>query len=153
MADMPHNSRTNDSTNNPLIALESALLQLNNGRADELGGHTMTGYHHGQPDGGSEQQQQNQAVAPPGAMANFNEGFPVTHSISQEATVTRGSVGPDGEVKKKKGAASSATNDKELREMLAKNDGRSLREVAAEVIATERTPKAEKSKQLFAMLW
>ncbi|KAF2810945.1 uncharacterized protein BDZ99DRAFT_462234 [Mytilinidion resinicola] len=55
--------------------------------------------------------------------------------------------------KKKKGSAYTATNDKELREMLVRNDGRALKEVAAEVIATERTPKAEKSKQLFAMLW
>jgi regulatory factor X len=55
--------------------------------------------------------------------------------------------------KKKKGSAYTATNDKELREMLTRNDGRALKEVAQEVIATERTPKAEKSKQLFAMLW
>ncbi|KAF2262078.1 hypothetical protein CC78DRAFT_535133 [Lojkania enalia] len=60
----------------------------------------------------------------------------------------------EAEEKKKKGSASgSATNDKELREMLARNDGRALKDVAAEVIATDRTSKAEKSKQLFAMLW
>lgn len=58
------------------------------------------------------------------------------------------------EQKKKKGSASgSATNDKELREMLLRNEGRRLQDVAAEVIATDRTSKAEKSKQLFAMLW
>ncbi|KAF2463744.1 uncharacterized protein BDR25DRAFT_272684 [Lindgomyces ingoldianus] len=58
------------------------------------------------------------------------------------------------EEKKKKGSASgSATNDKELREMLVRNEGRGLKDVAAEVIATDRTSKAEKSKQLFAMLW
>lgn len=58
------------------------------------------------------------------------------------------------EEKKKKGSASgSATNDKELREMLVRNEGRALQDVAAEVIATDRTSKAEKSKQLFAMLW
>ncbi|KAI9689540.1 MAG: hypothetical protein M1822_010191 [Bathelium mastoideum] len=54
---------------------------------------------------------------------------------------------------KKRGAASSATNDRELREILVANEGRSLRDVAAEVLKTERTPKAEKTKQLFAMLW
>ncbi|KAF2272770.1 uncharacterized protein EI97DRAFT_385106 [Westerdykella ornata] len=60
----------------------------------------------------------------------------------------------ESDEKKKKGSASaSATNDKELREMLAKNEGRRLEDVAAEVIATDRTSKAEKSKQLFAMLW
>lgn len=57
------------------------------------------------------------------------------------------------EKKEKKPSSASATNDKELREMLVKNDGRSLRSVADEVIANERTSKAEKSKQLFAMLW
>lgn len=57
------------------------------------------------------------------------------------------------EDKRRKGSAVTATNDKELREMLAKNDGRPLRDVAQEVIAKERTPMAEKTKQLFAMLW
>jgi len=55
--------------------------------------------------------------------------------------------------KRRKGSAVTATNDKELREMLAKNEGRPLREVAQEVIQKERTPMAEKTKQLFAMLW
>ncbi|KAJ4379364.1 hypothetical protein N0V86_005409 [Didymella sp. IMI 355093] len=58
------------------------------------------------------------------------------------------------EDKKKKGSSSgSATNDKELRQMLQQNEGRKLKDVAAEVIQTDRTSKAEKSKQLFAMLW
>lgn len=55
--------------------------------------------------------------------------------------------------KRRKGSAVTATNDKELREMLAKNEGRQLRDVAQEVIQKERTPMAEKTKQLFAMLW
>lgn len=55
--------------------------------------------------------------------------------------------------KRRKGSAVTATNDKELREMLAKNERRPLREVAQEVIQKERTPMAEKTKQLFAMLW
>ncbi len=37
--------------------------------------------------------------------------------------------------------------------MLQRNEGRPLKEVAQEVIAKERTPMAEKTKQLFAMLW
>lgn len=57
------------------------------------------------------------------------------------------------EDKKRKATAVTATNDKELREMLAKNEGRPLRDVAHEVIQKERTPMAEKTKQLFAMLW
>ncbi|KAH6141617.1 hypothetical protein HBI68_215750 [Parastagonospora nodorum] len=60
----------------------------------------------------------------------------------------------ESEDKKKKGSASgSATNDKELRQLLAQNEGRHLKDVAAEVIQNDRTSKAEKSKQLFAMLW
>jgi regulatory factor X len=57
------------------------------------------------------------------------------------------------EKKKKNSASGNATNDKELREMLAKNEGRRLQDVAQEVLATDRTSKAEKTKQLFAMLW
>ncbi|KAH8725435.1 RFX DNA-binding domain-containing protein [Phaeosphaeriaceae sp. PMI808] len=60
----------------------------------------------------------------------------------------------DSEDKKKKASASgSATNDKELRQLLAQNEGRNLKDVAAEVIQNDRTSKSEKSKQLFAMLW
>lgn len=60
----------------------------------------------------------------------------------------------DSEDKKKKASASgSATNDKELRQLLAQNENRNLKDVAAEVIQNDRTSKAEKSKQLFAMLW
>ncbi|KAF1851252.1 uncharacterized protein K460DRAFT_373301 [Cucurbitaria berberidis CBS 394.84] len=60
----------------------------------------------------------------------------------------------DAEEKKKKNSASgAATNDKELRQLLNQNEGRNLKDVAAEVIQNDRTSKAEKSKQLFAMLW
>jgi regulatory factor X, other len=58
-----------------------------------------------------------------------------------------------GDDKRRKASAVTATNDRELREMLGKNEGRPLREVALEVIQKERTPMAEKTKQLFAMLW
>ncbi|EMC97029.1 hypothetical protein BAUCODRAFT_23427 [Baudoinia panamericana UAMH 10762] len=54
---------------------------------------------------------------------------------------------------RRKGSAVTATNDKELRELLSRNEGRPLREVAQEVNQKERTPMAEKTKQLFAMLW
>jgi len=53
----------------------------------------------------------------------------------------------------RKPPSATATNDRELRELLTRNRGRSLQEVAAEVIATERTSKSERTKQLFAMLW
>jgi regulatory factor X, other len=54
---------------------------------------------------------------------------------------------------RRKGGNSAANNDKEMRELLVRNDGRTLSDVAAEVLSTERTPRAERSKQLFAMIW
>lgn len=60
----------------------------------------------------------------------------------------------DNEDKKKRASTSgAATNDKELRQLLNQNEGRDLKDVAAEVIQNDRTSKSEKSKQLFAMLW
>lgn len=67
--------------------------------------------------------------------------------------------GPDdtgteqGKNKIKKGSATSAANDMELRRLFAEHKGRPLKEVAAEVIVHERGPKSEKTKQIFAMLW
>ena len=61
--------------------------------------------------------------------------------------------GVEHEDRRRKNSAATATNDKELRELLARNESRLLKEVAHEVIQKERTPQAEKPKQLFAMLW
>ena len=58
-----------------------------------------------------------------------------------------------GDGKKKKGSASSIANDIELRRLFRDNQGRSLKDVAAQVLANERGPKSEKTKQIFAMLW
>lgn len=104
------------------------------------------------------------ASAPSRAISNEHSGgshqFEHGQSTAAEFQALKAALSqPDvpepvvGEGKKKKGSTSSATNDKELREMLACNEGRALKEVAAEVIAMEKTSKAEKSKQLFAMLW
>ena len=57
------------------------------------------------------------------------------------------------EGRKKKGSASSIANDLELRRLFRENQGRSLKDVAAQVLANERGPKSEKTKQIFAMLW
>ncbi|KAF2128702.1 hypothetical protein P153DRAFT_292651 [Dothidotthia symphoricarpi CBS 119687] len=95
--------------------------------------------------------------------ASQSNGLPATpmdahayhNSMSQQSQAQQ-FMAPhiDAEEKKKKSSASgSATNDKELRQMLQQNEGRKLKDVAAEVIQTDRTSKAEKSKQLFAMLW
>ena len=58
-----------------------------------------------------------------------------------------------GETKKKKGSASSIANDNELRKLFAANKDRNLNDVAASVLANERGPKSEKTKQIFAMNW
>ena len=61
----------------------------------------------------------------------------------------------DAEETKKRGGGAAATqsNEKELREALDRNKHRTLKDVAKEVNDTERTSRAEKSKQLFAMIW
>ena len=132
---------------------EAALLQYQASMAPQpmpqydMSHHQPIGHHHG-------------ASAP----FHLQSGYPAqdTSYMSQDASygnhVRVGSVPaqtstdlPDD--KRRKGSAVTATNDKELREMLAKNEGRPLRDVAQEVIQKERTPMAEKTKQLFAMLW
>ena len=55
--------------------------------------------------------------------------------------------------RKKKGSASSIANDIELKKLFVENKGRPLKEVAAQVLANERGPRSEKTKQIFAMLW
>ncbi|KAL9012030.1 MAG: hypothetical protein Q9173_003179 [Seirophora scorigena] len=63
-----------------------------------------------------------------------------------------GDNGPsDG--RKKKGNASSIANDLELKKLFRDNAGRSLKEVAAQILVNERGPRSEKTKQIFAMLW
>ncbi|KAL8944432.1 MAG: hypothetical protein Q9216_000483 [Gyalolechia sp. 2 TL-2023] len=67
-----------------------------------------------------------------------------------EQVVGDGGV-PDG--RKKKGSASSIANDIELKKLFRENVGRSLKDVAGQVLANERGPRSEKTKQIFAMLW
>ena len=61
--------------------------------------------------------------------------------------------GGAGDTRKKKGSASSIANDNELRKLFAANKDRDLNDVAASVLANERGPKSEKTKQIFAMNW
>ncbi|KAL9602598.1 MAG: hypothetical protein Q9219_001742 [cf. Caloplaca sp. 3 TL-2023] len=65
------------------------------------------------------------------------------------------SMGDNGAAdgRRKKGSASSIANDIELKKLFRENAGRSLKEVAAQVLANERGPRSEKTKQIFAMLW
>ncbi|KAF2715377.1 hypothetical protein K504DRAFT_367201 [Pleomassaria siparia CBS 279.74] len=81
---------------------------------------------------------------------DHNHGLQIAMNLPQQYP-----SGPAPEEKKKKGSGSgaAATNDHELRELLSRNQTRELQEVAREVVATDRTSKSEKIKQLFAMLW
>ena len=54
---------------------------------------------------------------------------------------------------RKKGAATSAANDMELRRLFRENAGRDLHEVALQVLENDKGPKSEKTKQIFGMLW
>ncbi|KAL3476102.1 hypothetical protein BJX99DRAFT_228555 [Aspergillus californicus] len=56
--------------------------------------------------------------------------------------------------KKKKGSSSSLANDNELRKLLRQYEGYTLKQMAAEVLKHEGAGgKAEKVKQVFAMIW
>ena len=55
--------------------------------------------------------------------------------------------------KKSKGNNSSQANEEELRKLHRENCHRNLKDVATSVLANERGPKSEKTKQIFAMNW
>lgn len=61
--------------------------------------------------------------------------------------------GNDPDRKDKKSATTTAANEKELRELLEKNEHRNLESIARDVRQAERTQKSERAKQLFAMRW
>ena len=65
---------------------------------------------------------------------------------------TQDNMGENG-AKRKKGAASSAANDLELRRLFRENKDRELNEVASQVLENDKGPKSEKTKQIFGMLW
>lgn len=71
--------------------------------------------------------------------------------VNEELSQQKDDFGAEN--KKKKGSASTIANDQELRRLFRENKNRSLNEVAAQVLANERGPKSEKTKQIFAMLW
>lgn len=55
--------------------------------------------------------------------------------------------------RKDKKRRSTANSDGELRELFDTNRGRSLEDVSNELRGNERGPKAERKRQLYAMLW
>lgn len=85
---------------------------------------------------------------------------PHMHHMRHHSEQFEGSPAPEdsntenGGAKRRKGTASSVANDQELRRLLAQHQGKSLKEVAAEVQKNEGAGgKSEKAKQVFAMLW
>lgn len=93
---------------------------------------------------------------PPNALYN---AAPPSRPSSRQAQARAGTSTPqlgngtDGEKDKKKGLSTTAANELELREMLDKNVGRPLESIAREVRNSERSQKAERAKQLYAMRW
>ncbi|KAF2637782.1 hypothetical protein P280DRAFT_520911 [Massarina eburnea CBS 473.64] len=101
-------------------------------------------------------------------MAFSNDGVPLqvldqniqtpsqSFQMAQSAHGVSGSMDSEDLVKKKsrKGAsAGGARDDRELRELINQNTHRGLTEVARDILVLDRSSKAEKMKQLFAMLW
>ena len=80
-------------------------------------------------------------------------------SISTENTSVydggsnEGLDGKHAGIRKKKSSRPSQANGDELRRLLHENQGRSLQEVAHQVWADEESARAEKSKQIFGMIW
>ena len=85
---------------------------------------------------------------------SFNDRMQSPAVSSVEGDLTGAVEGGEAcEAPKKKGSGASQANDQELRRLFRENDGRNLLEVASEVKREEKGPKAEKSKQVFGMLW
>lgn len=74
----------------------------------------------------------------------------LTRTLSHEGLAGNGT---DEEKKGRKQANNNAANEKELRDLIEANAERSLESIARDVRSAERTQKAEKAKQLFAMRW
>lgn len=101
-------------------------------------------------------------------MAFSNDGVPL-QVLDQNIQATtqayqishanhRGSVSVNGDdaIKKKgkkSGGNGGARDDKELRELITANSHRTLLDVANDILILDRSSKAEKMKQLFAMIW
>ncbi|KAF1957578.1 hypothetical protein CC80DRAFT_515724 [Byssothecium circinans] len=79
-----------------------------------------------------------------------------SYQMTQSNSAMSVSMDGDDLVKKKTkkgGSAGGARDDRELRELINQNTNRGLAEVARDILVLDRSSKAEKMKQLFAMLW
>ena len=96
----------------------------------------------------------------PHGLPPYSMGPQHVHHMRHQSEQFEGSPAPEdsnnenGGAKRRKGAASSVANDQELRRLLIQYQGKTLKEVAAEVQKNEGAGgKSEKAKQVFAMLW
>ncbi|PYH40300.1 RFX family transcription factor [Aspergillus saccharolyticus JOP 1030-1] len=119
-------------------------------RAEEFAGHAMHSHlsHHslsgGIPNHGLS------SVPMPQFAAMYDSGIEnhVPEHILEE------NENSEAGAKKKKGSSSSLANDNELRKLLRQYEGFTLKQMAAEVLKHEGAGgKAEKVKQVFAMIW
>ncbi|EAW12521.1 RFX family transcription factor [Aspergillus clavatus NRRL 1] len=120
-------------------------------RAEDFPGHAMHGHslsHHSMPSGlphhglSTMPMPQYQAIYD----SNIENHIP-EHVLEENENSETGT-------KKKKGSNSSLANDNELRKLLRQYEGYSLKQMAAEVLKHEGAGgKAEKVKQVFAMIW
>ena len=60
---------------------------------------------------------------------------------------------PSNGKRRKRGSAATQANDNELRRLFREHQGKNLDELAAQVQRDESSTKAEKSKQIFGMIW
>ncbi|KAL2814640.1 hypothetical protein BJX63DRAFT_196334 [Aspergillus granulosus] len=121
------------------------------GRADDFSNHTMHGHHlshHSMPPGIHSHGLP--GVAIPQYQSLYDSGIEnhmPDHILDDHEASETG-------VKKKKGSSSSLANDNELRKLLRQYEGYTLKQMAAEVLKHEGAGgKAEKVKQVFAMIW
>jgi regulatory factor X len=119
-------------------------------RADEFPNHAVHGHHlshHSLPSGVSHGMP---GVPIPQYQNIYDSGI---ENHIQEHVLDEHDASEAG-LKKKKGSSSSLANDNELRKLLRQYEGYTLKQMAAEVLKHEGAGgKAEKVKQVFAMIW
>ncbi|OJJ64855.1 hypothetical protein ASPSYDRAFT_142524 [Aspergillus sydowii CBS 593.65] len=120
-------------------------------RADDYPNHAIHGHHlshHSMPSGIHSHGLPNVAI--PQYQSMYDSGIEnhlPEHVLDDNDTSEAG-------IKKKKGSSSSLANDNELRKLLRQYEGYTLKQMAAEVLKHEGAGgKAEKVKQVFAMIW
>ncbi|KAF1981024.1 hypothetical protein K402DRAFT_425728 [Aulographum hederae CBS 113979] len=134
------------------VSLLQSVQHLNNPHAMSFDAPAHS-YNQSSADFGVDTQHMMQDTGFSAANSQFDAMQGVDFNTSLQNMPMQSGSGAEGDDRRKRGSTATATNDKELREMLAANQGRSLRIVANEVLSAERTPRAEKTKQLFAMIW